>query len=84
MLLNENGTVLERQFLLRGLFVEILVAAPLPLGRGPWPLGRVRRRCGIPDPKSGSGQSSNVRHAAQVPLYCEPSARTRGRQALFR
>ena len=25
---NENGTVLERQFLLRGLFVEILVAAP--------------------------------------------------------
>src|SRR6476620_8830649 len=40
----ENGTVLKRQFWLRGLFVEILVAAPLPPGRGLWPLGRVEER----------------------------------------
>ena len=33
-----------------------LVAAPLPPRRGPWPLGRVGRRCGVPDPKSGSGR----------------------------
>ena len=38
-----------------------LVAAPLPPGRGPWPLGRVgRKRVAFPDPKSGSGLSSNV------------------------
>ena len=40
----ENGTVPKRQFWLRGLFVEILVAAPLPPGRGLWPLGRVEER----------------------------------------
>lgn len=58
---NENGTVLERQFLLRGLFAEILSGRALcHEERGPWPLGSRGDVVASPDLKSGSGLSSNV------------------------
>ena len=56
---NENGTVLERQFLLRGLFAEILSGRALcHEERGPWPLGSRGDVVASPDLKSGSGLSS--------------------------
>src|SRR4029079_8155640 len=55
----ENGTVLKRQFWLRGLFVEILVAAPLPPGRGLWPLGRVEERVAFLTRRVGSGLTTS-------------------------
>jgi len=55
---NENGTVLERQFLLRGLFVEFSKTASLPLGRGLWTTWSRGDVVASPDLKSGSGLSS--------------------------